>query len=102
MKAGPTCKSDPALSNRCYHLLYPYDSQMVTKSKDERFTIMANNPETTSVEKAESLLAEMKDRAMEAHRTGDQFTMSLMQELIKVTSPIVTKAVNRYHREERA
>jgi hypothetical protein len=25
-----------------------------------------------------------------------------MSELIKVTSPIVTKAVNRYHREERA
>jgi hypothetical protein len=63
-----------------------------------------NNPhrETTSVEKAEALLAEMKDRAMEAHRTGDQFTMSLMQELIKVTSPIVTKAVARFHRAERS
>src|SRR5260370_37636477 len=64
---------------------------------------MADNkqPQTTSVEKAESLLAEMKDRAMEAHRTGDKFTMTLMQELIKVTSPIVTRAVNRFHREER-
>jgi hypothetical protein len=36
---------DWALSRKCYHLLYPYDSQMVTKSKDyrKRFTIMAND-----------------------------------------------------------
>jgi len=64
---------------------------------------MANEAKgITPVEKAEALLAEMKDRAMEAHKKGDKFTMSLMQELIKVTSPIVTKAVARFHREERS
>ena len=66
-----------------------------------------NNPQrqqsnNDSVSKAEDFLAEMKDRAEEAHKNNDVFTLTLMQELIKVTSPIVTKAVARFHREERA
>jgi hypothetical protein len=62
-----------------------------------------NNPHpNNSVEAAEDLLQELKQRAEDAHRNNDVFTLTLMQELIKVTSPIVTKAVARYHREERA
>lgn len=56
----------------------------------------------TPVESAENLLRELKQRAEQAHKANDVFTLTLMAELIKVTSPIVTKAVNRYHREERA
>lgn len=65
---------------------------------------MANNPNTSkqSVEAAEDLLAEMKQRAEDAHQKNDVFMMGVMTELLKVTSPIVTKAINRYHREERA
>jgi monomeric isocitrate dehydrogenase len=63
-----------------------------------------NNPQqpNQSVTAAEDLLQELKQRAEDAHKKNDLFTLSLMTELIKVTSPIVTKAVNRYHREERA
>lgn len=64
---------------------------------------MANEPrQTSSVETAENFLRELKQRAEAAHKNNDAFTFNLMCELIKVTSPIVTKAVNRYHREERA
>jgi len=63
---------------------------------------MANEQKgPTPVESAERLLAELKQRAEAAHKNNDAFTFKLMQELIKVTSPIVTRAVNRYHREER-
>jgi len=66
---------------------------------------MANdtkNPSTNSVASAENLLAELKQRAEDAHKRNDSFTFRLMQELIKVTSPIVTRAIARFHREERA
>ena len=65
---------------------------------------MANEQQRgiTPVEKAEDLLRDLKKQAEDAHRANDIFTLTLMTELIKVTSPIVTKAVNRYHREERA
>jgi len=56
----------------------------------------------SSVAAAENLLQDLKHRAEQAHKNNDAFTFKLMCELIKVTSPIVTKAVNRYHREERA
>jgi hypothetical protein len=54
------------------------------------------------VESAEKQLAELKQRAEEAYKRDDKFTFNLMKQLIAVTSPIVTKAVARYHREERA
>lgn len=57
---------------------------------------------TNSVASAESLLAELKHRAEQAHKNNDSFTFRLMCELIKVTSPIVTRAIARYHREERS
>ncbi len=56
----------------------------------------------SSVAQAENLLQELKQRAEQAHKNNDVFSLSLYQELIKVTSPIVTRAVNRYHREERS
>lgn len=64
---------------------------------------MANEQQKgpTPVEKAENLLRSLKNQAEDAYKASDDFTLGLMQELIKVTSPIVTKAVNRYHREER-
>ena len=64
---------------------------------------MANmNPTNKSVEAAEDLLQEMKQRAEDAHKANDVFMLGVMTELIKVASPIVTKAVARHHREERA
>jgi hypothetical protein len=64
---------------------------------------MANEArKSTPVESAENLLVELKQRAEDAYKRDDQFTFNLMKQLIGVTSPIVTKAVARYHREERA
>jgi hypothetical protein len=64
---------------------------------------MANEQKgPTPVEKAENLLRDLKRQAEDAHKANDKFTLNLMAELIKTVSPIVTKAVNRYHREERA
>lgn len=60
------------------------------------------NPQNNSVSIAEGLLQELKQRAEEAYKRNDTFTFNLMRQLIGVTSPIVTKAVARYHREERA
>lgn len=56
----------------------------------------------SSVDSAQNLLAELKSRAEEAHKNNDNFMMSIYTELLKVTSPIVTKALARYHRDERA
>ena len=65
---------------------------------------MANERQNgpTPVEKAETLLRDLKKQAEDAHKANDIFTLTLMTELIKVVSPLVTKAVNRFHREERA
>jgi hypothetical protein len=63
---------------------------------------MANEKGMSPVEASQNLLAELKHRAETAHKNGDVFTFKLMCELIKVTSPIVTRALARYHREERA
>lgn len=55
-----------------------------------------------SVEAAEGILRDLKDQANTAHQEDDVFMMGLMTELIAATSPIVTKAINRLHREDRA
>jgi hypothetical protein len=67
-------------------------------------TNMTNNPQGTSqsVEAAEAFLADLKSKAKQAHDSGDVFMMGILTELIGVTSPIVTKAIARLHREERA
>jgi hypothetical protein len=65
-----------------------------------------NNPHPNNsndaVSKAENFLADLKRQAEEAFEQGDKFTFSLMKQMIGVCSPIVNRAVNRYHREERA
>jgi hypothetical protein len=61
---------------------------------------MATNPK--SVEKLEAVLANLKAQAKEAHDEEDVFLLSAYNELIGVCSPIVTKAVARQHREQRA
>jgi len=61
---------------------------------------MATN--SNSVEKAETILQNLKTEAKAAHEAKDVFLMSILTELIGVVSPIVTKAVARQHREERA
>jgi hypothetical protein len=79
------------------------DGNQKLKITERGFTIMANEAKGINpVESAEGLLKELKQRAEEAFKRDDQFTFSLMKQLIGVTSPIVTKAVARYHREERA
>jgi len=66
-----------------------------------------NNPQrqpsnNDAVSRAEGFLADLKKQAEEAFNRDDKFMFSLMKQLIGVTSPIVTKALARYHREERA
>lgn len=61
---------------------------------------MAQTP--NSVEQAEAILADLKDRAQKAHEQEDVFLMGVLTELIGVCSPIVTKAIARQHRESRA
>jgi len=55
-----------------------------------------------SVEKAETILQNLKIEAKAAHEAKDVFLMGILTDLIAVASPIVTKAVARQHREERA
>jgi hypothetical protein len=55
-----------------------------------------------SVDAAQEVLSDLKAKAKQAHDQKDVFMMSVMTELITVASPIVTKAVARLHREERA
>ena len=61
---------------------------------------MATNP--NSVETAEAILQDLKVKAKEAHDKEDVFLMGILTDLIAVASPIVTKAIARQHREERA
>ena len=63
---------------------------------------MATNSTNDAVSRAENFLADLKQQAETAFEQDDLFTFNLMRQLIGVTSPIVTKAVARYHREERA
>jgi hypothetical protein len=55
-----------------------------------------------SVETAETILENLKAEAKKAHEAEDVFLMGILTELIAVASPIVTKALARQHREERA
>jgi hypothetical protein len=61
---------------------------------------MATNPK--SVETAEEILRSLKTQAKTAHEAEDVFLMGILTELIAVASPIVTKAIARQHREDRA
>jgi hypothetical protein len=64
---------------------------------------MANQPfKPESLDAALDVLSLLKDRAADAEKRGDAFTFSLMCQLVKVVSPIVTKAHARMIREERA
>lgn len=65
---------------------------------------MANGSQFTgaSVEAAEDLLKEIKDKARAANEANDVFMMSIFTEVLATVSPIVTKAIARYHRQERA
>jgi hypothetical protein len=55
-----------------------------------------------SVESAQSLLADLKARAKQAEQESDVFTFSILNDLIKATAPIVTRAFMRLQREELA
>jgi hypothetical protein len=55
-----------------------------------------------SVEKAETILQNLKAEAKVAHEAKDVFLMGILTDLIAVASPIVTKAIARQHREQRA
>jgi len=61
---------------------------------------MATNQK--SVEAAETILENLKAEAKKAYDADDAFLMGIMTELIKVASPIVTKAIAAQHRAERA
>lgn len=65
---------------------------------------MATNPQFTgkSVEAAEELLADIKGKARAANEANDVFMMGIFKEVLDVVSPIVTKSIARYHRQERA
>jgi hypothetical protein len=55
-----------------------------------------------SVETAEAILADLKAKAKVAHEQEDVFLMGVLTDLIAVASPIVTRAIARQHREQRA
>jgi len=61
---------------------------------------MATNQK--SVEAAETILENLKAEAKKAYDADDAFLMGIMTELIKVASPIVTRAIAAQHRQERA
>lgn len=61
---------------------------------------MATNAK--SVETAEEILRSLKAQAKTAHEQEDVFLMGILTDLIAVASPIVTKAIARQHREDRA
>lgn len=65
---------------------------------------MANDPQfnSKSVETAEAILQDLKAKAKQAHEQEDVFMMGILTELIGVASPIVTRAVARLNRMERA
>jgi hypothetical protein len=51
---------------------------------------------------AEGVLSSLKERANQAHQSGDTALLNMYRELIKAAHPIVIRAIKRYHREERA
>lgn len=66
---------------------------------------MANTTENTTtkhVDDAEKLLDELKGRARQAHDAGDAFMLGLYNELLRVCSPVVVRAIARAEREEKA
>lgn len=54
------------------------------------------------VRDAEGLLQRLKDEARKAHQESNVFMLDLYTELVRVTSPIVTNALERIEREEKA
>jgi hypothetical protein len=64
---------------------------------------MANEAKrSSSVAAAEDLLQDLKQRAQAAHAHNDVFMMGVMSQLLKVVSPIVTRAIARANREDLA
>lgn len=67
---------------------------------------MANTTENTTtathVDDAEKLLDELKARARQAHDAGDAFMLGLYNDLLRVCSPVVVRAIARAEREEKA
>ncbi|HEY4035877.1 MAG TPA: hypothetical protein VGL94_18120 [Ktedonobacteraceae bacterium] len=61
---------------------------------------MATNAK--SVEKVETILQNLKAEAKKAHDEEDVFLMSVLTDMIKLVSPVVTKAIARQHRETNA
>lgn len=55
-----------------------------------------------SVEKVETILQNLKAEAKKAHDEEDVFLMSVLTDMIKLVSPVVTKAIARQHRETNA
>jgi len=60
----------------------------------------AFNPQ--SLNAAQDVLMDLKKKAADAEKHGDAFTFGIMNQLVKVVSPIVTKAHARLIREEKA
>lgn len=54
------------------------------------------------VKSAEALLMDLKAKAKAAQEADDVFTFGILNDLIKATSPIVTKAFMRAQRSENA
>lgn len=68
---------------------------------------MADNNTTQNftrdmVRDAEGLLQRLKDEAHKAHEQGNVFMLDVYTQLVSVTSPIVTNALERVEREEKA
>jgi hypothetical protein len=70
--------------------------------------IMANENKTQNlkginpVDAAQGILDDLKNQARQAEQSGDAFLYGIYNDLIKVASPIVTRAFKRQMREDKA
>jgi hypothetical protein len=75
---------------------------VTSKYRKEILTMAETTPNSDSLNAAQDVLMDLKSKASEAERRGDAYTFGLMNQLVKVVSPIVTKAHARLLREEKA
>ena len=60
------------------------------------------NEQTNPVDSVQEVLSDLKARAKRAQEANDAFLFGVLVELIKVASPIATKAYKRQLREQNA
>jgi hypothetical protein len=65
-------------------------------------SVPSSRPTHQTVDTVQALLEKLKSEARAAEQANDAFMLGVYKELIKVVSPIVTRAIARIDREEKA